>query len=176
MNRVVSKGTKIKLGVFSMVLALTLVPVVSGYGSTQGSAETIDESMEYYIGEEWWMGDYVAWYQVLCYQENDVSMNLYLDYSENMSVTVYDPDSYAVAYDSGAYDAYYNIYIPCDQAGYYTIELYRYSPSSDNYIRIYIEGVEGPHDIPGYSTLVILVLGIGVTLAIAFRLLKKRKI
>lgn len=171
MNELLNSRTGIKLGLFSLVLVLTIIPVVSGYSSSQYSAETVSGS----TSESWDTGDNTAWYKVMCYDGNYVSNDVDLDYIEAMSLTAFDPSYYEADNDDSSSASHYHVAFTVTQTGYHNFELYRSSSSSSNYIYISITGATRPA-VPGYSTLIMVVLGLGITLALALRILKKKRL
>lgn len=168
MNQVMSRGTRIKLGLFLLALGITIVPAVSGYGYGHDDGYFIDD----FYQETWWNTDDVAWYQVVCYQHNEVTITVNLDFTENMSLVVYDPYDNQVGSDQDYNGSYFFVSFTCNLTGEHDIELRRDSSASNNQIAITVDGVRDDR-LPGYSTWILLALGAGMTLAIAWKILKR---
>lgn len=171
MNQFMNNRIKVKFGLLSLVLALTLVPVVSGYGDTQMTAEMISEDHD----DTWSAGDDIAWYKFECQQSDFVAISVYLGGYINGSLTVYGPSDVLLDNESG-YDTAFVASFTGAESGVHTFKLERASSSMSISIDIVISGATQPSDVPGYSTLIMLVLGIGTALAIAFKFLRRHKI
>ena len=62
----------------------------------------------------------------------------------------------------------------CSQNGWYDIEIGRDNGTGTNLIRLIVSGATPSNNIPGYDTVLILFIAVGITSVLAYKFSKRR--
>ena len=142
------------MGIFSCL------PVVAGYGTTIGTAETITAGVEV---DTLSSVHNSAWYKISCNKRQTLTVVIVTTGSDDLQLIFYNPSQTGVA-SSFASGITETLSHQCDFSGYYYIEVVRYLPPAADIFFTMTTTLQS--SIPGFEILYVF-FGIVVLLGIA---------